>query len=272
MKFTGTIVLLLLTSFAGINRAQSATHQINRKGKFYFYWGWNRAGYSNSDINFRGKDYNFTLKKVAATDRQTEFSVDKYLNPANATIPQYNFRIGYYFTNHYSVSFGIDHMKYVVRENQFVKISGSISKTGTVYDGTYVEENIQIKKGFLLFEHTNGLNYINLDVRRIDEIFDFNKIRINLTEGLGAGILLPKTNTTLINYERYDEFHLSGYGINGIVGLNISFFEFLFVQTEFKGGYINMPDIRTTIAESDRASQNFFFYQFNVVFGAVFKF
>ena len=272
MKLTGKITILIILTFLSCPKAQTVAHGVIRKGKFYFYWGWNRAWYSNSDINFRGKDYNFNIKNVAAADRQTSFSIDKYLNPANATIPQYNFRVGYFITDNYSISFGIDHMKYVVRENQFVKITGHINNTGTVYDRSYSEENIQLKKGFLLFEHTNGLNYINFDVRRIDEVFNFNKVKINVTGGLGAGILLPKTNTTFINYKRYDEFHLSGYGINGMVGINISFFDSFFIQSEFKGGYINMPDIRTTIAETDRASQNFFFYQLNVVFGTVFKF
>lgn len=81
---------------------------------------------------------------------------------------------------------------------------------------------------------------------------------------------MPKTNTTLLNNERYDEFHLSGYGINATVGINVSFFNYFFVQTELKGGYINMPDIRTTQSPLDNASQDFFFAQLNIVFGVSF--
>ena len=29
------------------------------KGKFYFYWGWNKAQYSYSDLTFKGDDYEF---------------------------------------------------------------------------------------------------------------------------------------------------------------------------------------------------------------------
>ena len=36
------------------------------KGKFYFYWGWNKAQYTNSDLSFKGDDYDFTLYDVAA--------------------------------------------------------------------------------------------------------------------------------------------------------------------------------------------------------------
>lgn len=34
-----------------------------------------------------------------------------------------------------------------------------------------------------------------------------------------------------------------------------------------KGGFINMPDIRTTEFKADRAAQHFFFWQGNILFG-----
>ena len=52
-----------------------------KKGKFYFYWGWNKAQYSYSDIKFKGDNYNFSLFDVAAQDRQTTWDPAVYLNP-----------------------------------------------------------------------------------------------------------------------------------------------------------------------------------------------
>jgi hypothetical protein len=269
MKLIAAIILLLSTTFAGYAQDQQETKKHERKGDLYFFWGWNRGWYTNSDINFKGDDYNFTIEKVEAKDRQTKFGLNTYFNPTKATIPQYNFRVGYFITNNYNISFGIDHMKYIMVQDQAVKISGYINNTGTEFDDVYDNDNITLTKDFLQFEHTNGLNYANIEFRRFDEIYDLNKIKINITEGLGAGILLPRTNTTLLNKDRYDEFHLAGYGIDGIVAANISFFDYFFIESEFKGGFINLPDIRTTSSESDSANQHFFFYQFNVVFGAM---
>jgi hypothetical protein len=76
----------------------------------------------------------------------------------------------------------------------------------------------------------------------------------------------------LLNKERYDEFHLSGYGVNALVAVNITFFDALFIQSELKGGYINMPDIRTTQFTEDTASQSFFFAQLNLTFGVLLDF
>ena len=82
---------------------------------------------------------------------------------------------------------------------------------------------------------------------------------------------MPKTNSTLLNNERHDDFHLAGYGISAVVAINISFYEVFFIQSELKGGYINMPDIRTTMDKADRASQSFLFSQLNMVFGVSFN-
>lgn len=37
-----------------------------KKGTMFVFWGWNRAGFSNSDIRFRGNGYDFTLSNVVA--------------------------------------------------------------------------------------------------------------------------------------------------------------------------------------------------------------
>lgn len=268
MKFTGTFILLLFIFFTGFSQNQSQNTQTDRSGQLYLYWGWNWDWYSKSNIHFQGSDYDFTLDKVAAKDKQSKFDADYYINPANVTIPQYNIRIGYFIKNNYNISFGIDHMKYVVVQGQAVEISGNIENTGTKNDRSYSDDDIVITRDFLQFEHTDGLNYADIELRRFDELFTLNKVSLNITEGFGAGILYPRTSTVLFNNEVHDEFHLSGFGISGVVGINITFFKYFFIQTEFKGGYINMPDIEISSSNSEKASQSFFFYQLNAVFGA----
>ncbi|MEP6792758.1 MAG: hypothetical protein ABJB16_00410 [Saprospiraceae bacterium] len=271
MKFPGIILFLLCIIHSGFSQTQSDLQQISRKGNIYIYWGWNRGWFSKSDIHFKSSNYDFILKQVVSQDKPTRFTVNNYLNPFNATIPQTDFRIGFFISNNYALSAGFDHMKYVVLRDQVAKISGYISNTETVYDKIYSNEDIHITPDFLKFEHTNGLNYINMDVRRFDEILNLNKIKINLTEGIGAGMLIPKTNTTLFDKNNNDEYHISGYGISAVIAVNISFFKYFFIQSELKNGFINMPDIRITSNDTDKASQNFLFTQFNIVLGANFR-
>jgi len=270
--------ILVLTSlmsgilFSGNAQLFPNSPELNdNKGRIFAYWGWNIAWYTHSDIRFAGSDYHFKLYDVVAKDKPTAFDAGIYFNPEKATIPQYNFRIGYFINDHYSLSIGTDHMKYVMQSGQTVKISGKIENSGTTYDGTYYENDFVVAPDFLLFEHTDGLNYPNIELRRSDCLTGNKKIRLNTIAGLGIGILYPKTNTTLLGKERYDAFHLAGYGMDALVALNAEFFKHFFIQTELKGGYINMPDIRTTKSKSDFAKQSFFFAQYNVVFGYAFS-
>jgi len=271
------LIFSLFLSTFGHSQEVLETSKTSKKGSFYFYWGWNKSAYTKSDITFTGDNYNFTLYDVVADDRQSPFSANIYLNPANITIPQYNMRIGYFFNDKYNISFGVDHMKYVMRSSrnpnlaQWVTISGTIENSGTAYDGVYDHTPFQIKPDFLLFEHTDGLNYLNFELRRQDLLYTYKKLNLNSIIGAGSGALLPKTNATLLNNERNDAFHLAGFGTGLMVGLNVEFFNRFYIQTEAKVGYINMPDIRTTKFESDKAKQAFSYIEADIIFGVNFN-
>ncbi|MEG0850227.1 hypothetical protein ACHRVK_19995 [Flavobacterium plurextorum] len=267
----------------------------HNKGKFFVMWGGNRESYSNSDVNFRGKDYNFTVENMKAHDKPKGWHVD-YVNPVNMTIPQTNLRLGYFFSDHYSVTIGVDHMKYVMSQNQIANVNGYIDlpadQAGSIYNGVYNNRPVDMSIGgaqeggmppgstdtpFLIYEHTDGLNYINTEVSRFDDVSkwfglpNIDKVQINLTEGLGAGLLYPKTNTTLLGKDRHDDFHISGYGVSAKAGINVTFFKHFYIQGELKGGYINMQDIRTTVSNEDKASQDFFFFQRIIAVGGIFR-
>ena len=247
----------------------------HNKGKFFISWGGNRDSYSKSDITFRGKDYNFTLENVQAHDKPKGWHVD-YINPARMTIPQTNFRMGYFISDHYSVAIGVDHMKYVMSQNKAVDINGYYPNPGS-YDELLANNQVLLTEEFLKYEHTDGLNYVNTEFSRHDDISSIfkientDKIQVNLTEGVGFGLLYPKTNTTLLGKERHDDFHVSGFGTSLKAGLNVTFFKHFYIQGELKGGYINMQDIRTTQSTEDSASQDFFFFQRIIAVGGIFR-
>lgn len=270
MKFTFLGILLMFSVNTLISQDTEEPIQTN-KGKISIYWGWNRSWYTDSDINFSGTDYNFTLIDVEANDRQTPFALDPYFNPVLFTIPQYNFRLGYFIDDKWEISFGVDHMKYVMLQDQSVLIDGTIQNSQTAYDGQYERDAIRLTSDFLKFEHTDGLNYGNIELRYFDKLFEYKILKFNYLTGAGFGLLVPKTNTTLLNNERYDEFHLAGFGIGAVAGINLTFWNHVYLQSEFKVGYINMPDIRTTMNKTDKANQDFMFSQINIVFGYIFR-
>ena len=264
-RFAFLFAVCLLAQTA-ISQTATQTHQ---KGRFFAYWGWNRGWYTKSDLHFTGTGYDFTLDNVVAKDRQTPFAWNIYFHPTKITIPQTNFRVGYFLNKHYHVSLGTDHMKYVMRQGQTVKISGVISGSETPFDGTYQESDLVLSGDFLQYEHTDGLNYINVELGRNDGIRYFPRIRtrISLTESIGIGGLYPRSNVTLLHNARNDEYHWAGYGISAKGGLNLTFGRYFFLQTELKAGFINLPDVRTTASKTDKAAQHFGFVQHNYTFG-----
>lgn len=280
LKVVLTFCIFSQYTFAQQLPASPEKYTAHNKGKFYVYWGGNRENFSESDINFTGNGYNFTLNNVTAHDKPKGWNVD-YINPARMTIPQTNLRVGYYINDHYSIGIGVDHMKYVMTQNQTVNVNGYIDQPqgqpGAAFNGIYNNIPVQMTTDFLTFEHTDGLNFINAGISRTDDlskyigINDTDIVQLNLVTGLYGGFLYPKTNAMVLGKERHDDFHISGFGGAAEAGLNLTFFKHFFVLGEFKSGYINMNDIRTTYQGADRASQHFSYFQRMITFGGIFK-
>ena len=143
-------------------------------------WGGNREKYSKSNVRFWGKNYDFTINNMDAHDKAKGYHID-YINPARMTIPQTNFRMGYFLNDHYSIAIGVDHMKYVMSQNQVANVQGNInlplSDPASVYNGTYNNVPVQMTEAFLQYEHTDGLNYVNTEFSRHDDISFLFKIK-----------------------------------------------------------------------------------------------
>ncbi|MBK8611736.1 MAG: hypothetical protein IPL84_17830 [Chitinophagaceae bacterium] len=260
MKNIITIIACCLIANSGF--AQSGVDYSNtKKGQFYLLWGWNRAAYTKSNISFKGNDYDFKLYKVSAHDRPTTISATDYLRIDRITIPQTNFRLGYFIRKNLAISFGFDHMKYVMDNDQTVFMKGTIQRDGS-FKGEYNGDK-KLTEDFLTFEHTDGLNYINVEAEKYVNLYHAasNNCNIDALIGAGGGILMPRTNVHLLNYAISDRFHVSGFGVSLKAGIQATLFKHLVIKLENKYGYINMPDIVLHKSNSDgKGKQAFFFY------------
>jgi len=242
--------LLLLLS----DVAMAADHS----QRWYFMWGYNRALYQNSDIHFKGDGYDFTLLDVKGDDLPSSFDW-KYLFP-DVTIPQTVSKVGYYLDKNHRISFGVDHMKYRVRVDQSVKKTG-LDYLGGSGDGSAATEQL-LSSSYLKYEHSDGLNYINLGLDSLDSVWRSGSLEFSTFYGLDVGFVLPRSNVTLgPNNARYDEFHLAGYGAAVSVGVVLDLGKNWFVQFAAKQGVLVMDDVRTTSSSADSASQNIVFLQ-----------
>jgi hypothetical protein len=235
-----------------------------RKGKMSFAWGYNREVFSKSDIHLWGEGYNFVLRNAVAKDFPSPFNFKTYFGPNSLTIPQFNARLGYFITDNIQITFGYDHMKYVVQQNQEVVIDGYISHTRTnKFPGIYNGDLITITPDFLLFEHTDGLNYFSLEADYFQYLWKHENRKHALVAigGIGAGFVMPRSDVSIFGETAANVFHIAGFGTSIHAGIRFEFFKHFFIQGLSKGGFINLSDVITVENKQERAAHDFFFLE-----------
>jgi hypothetical protein len=174
----------------------SVQAQVKKKGisSMYIQWGYNTEWYTRSNIHFNMQNGNrFTLHMARMHDKPDMRGVLK--KPADISIPQYNYRIGFYLDKARSraIEINFDHAKYVVTAGQRVKVTGTI-------DGNPVDGDSTLNPGnFLHPEHTDGANWLHINYVQQHTIRltrDKKRALFNLIWKAGAGINIPRTDFT----------------------------------------------------------------------------
>lgn len=268
------ILLGILLPSLGFSQAKKP---YSRKGQGFIYWGYNRSTYAKSDIRFVGQGYDFTLHDVVAKDAPTPFGKE-YYDPALFSIPQFNFRGGYFFNDHWAISIGWDHMKYVMVNDQQSTISGTISaqvsnpaiQVNPAYVGTFDRKPIQVNSSdFLTFEHTDGFNFASVDIERFDRIWKAkNDIQgLDWLVGASIGAIVPRSDVRLFTVGKNNYWNVAGYGMALKAGLQFDISRRIFLRNDIKGGFARLNDIRTTGRDGDYAQQSIWYLEDYFVLG-----
>jgi len=272
--FIALFSLFSLTSFS---------RQTNKKGSYYITWGYNRSSYANSDIRFVGPGYDFTLLNAKALDFPTPIRDFKtYVNPELLSIPQFNFHAGYFIKDNLSISIGWDHMKYVVTDDQIVRVTGFINpQTSTpaitvnpAYVGTFNQTPLELDPDeFVHLEHTDGYNYASIEIEHYKSLFQSKKSRfaIDWIRGVGIGALVPRSDVHVFGVGKNNFWNLAGGGASLKTGLKFNFSKLLFFETTIKTGATKLWDIRTTGRSVDHAEQAIYFMEFYGALGFTIK-
>ncbi len=271
-----TLGVFLLSSLIGFGQGQNYSYKKKfgtQKNTMYFYWGYNRAAFTKSDINFYGPNYNFTLLNAKASDRPSrEFST--YVNLTTISVPQFNIRLGWYYKHRWDVSIGYDHMKYVMDDNQTLYINGVIEGTNnSELSGTYTNSDgkIPIRPQDLHYENTNGLNYISIQLNNTAPLYktNNNKFVIQRRAGGGIGPVVTQTDFNWDGNIYNSEFKLAGYGISLNAGVRFDFFNRFFFMSNWSAGMIHLPKNSTIQYQDHYAKQKFVYGQWELVGGVL---
>lgn len=266
---TLTIILCALTDSSA--NAQVSKHKKKHStdaGTFFFYWGYNRSYYTKSDIRFVGSDYDFKLKGVTAYDRPDTFSVRNYFSPDRLTVPQYNGRFGYYISDKWALSFGVDHYKYVMADQNQVLLDGHIGESvQSGWAGNHTDDPVVTNIDTFHYENTNGCNLLRFELMRSFDLYEIGaKRQLALTGNIGFGTG-PVLTFNDLNFGKLHSFatpSISGFHLSLNASLRLEFYKHFFVQMESALGYVNLmhvktrPDDRNQFARQDFCLSSYF--------------
>jgi hypothetical protein len=251
----------------------------NEKGTIFISWGYNRSAYTKSDLKLQGQGYNFNMQYSKARDHQSPLNSGDY-SLTKLSVPQYNFKIGYYYKQKWSISLGVDHMKYIFSDNNKVVVTGNLS-----YQSKYVSlgnninygsapillKNITTDRDVFHYENSKGLNYIHGELGLSEKLFVADKkgdFIVSSNVGLGAGLLLSYTNLLFDGVQNETTKSLSGYGLSTFAGLRFEFFKSVYLYSNFSVGFLHKIHEKTSMVDAVAyASQHFGYSQIEAGLG-----
>ena len=197
--------------------------------EYFVSWGYNGDGYSKSDIHFKqpslGND--FTMRNVQIRD--SKGWTDGLFAHA-LTVPQYNFRFGVFFNEKWGAEVALDHIKWIVREDQVVRMIGTL-------DGASVDTDIALTEDVLRYQLNNGANPIFFNVIRRWQLAGQpgRPGHFVLLGKAGGGFAIPHTENTVFGEDNDKGFQFGkGWNVDAAAAIRAHLFKGLYFEFEEK--------------------------------------
>ncbi|MEO6671423.1 MAG: hypothetical protein ABIN36_18210 [Ferruginibacter sp.] len=255
-----TFTILFFCLIIGFHSFAQKNHNRLING-MYVQWGYNTEWYTKSSIHFKMSNGNdFTLHNVKAHDKPDMDAV--YKEPLEVSIPQYNYRVGFYLNKMHTraIEINFDHAKYVVTDGQSARVTGRI-------DGKPVNgDSIMNRETFLHFEHTDGANWLHINYVKQHSLFTTKKSGrplLNYIWKLGAGINIPRTDFTWRGERLNNNFHVAGYNFGAEGGIRLYALKKFFFEFTAKTGYVRYVNALacTPTMKGNRATHGFGYFE-----------
>ena len=227
-----------------------------KNGSLYFSWGYNKEWYTPSTVHIRqaslGNDYK--MVRVKGHDHP---GWDEGLLSIPFTIPQYNYRLGYFFNEKQDLAIEInfDHTKYIISDNQDVHIKGQfegnkadITRHFSEAEGSYYYLN-------------NGANFLLFNlVKRFPLVQPGkkNNFKLDLLAKAGIGPVIPHVQNSLFGQKNEPGFQIGGWNTGVETAFRLTAFKYVYLELAQKFDYARYSNLKVY---EGRARQSFGCYE-----------
>jgi len=230
------------------NAQDKAKDTKKRKHEFYFSWGYNKEWYTNSTLHVSqpslGNDFSLVSEKAHDHPGWNDGILNKAIS-----IPQYNYRIGYFFNEKKGLAFEInfDHTKYLITDNQIVHVKGTMNGSPIDRDVLFKENDAVGADSSSYYYLNNGANFLLFNLVKRWHLLSNKKETIKI-DGLGkAGIgpLVPHVQNKFFNQPpNAQHFQVGGWNI-GVEGtLRATFYNLVYIEYNNKLDYARYSGLK----------------------------
>lgn len=232
------------------------------RGELYFSWGYNTEWYTRSNVRINQPDLNnhYTFTKIKGHDRK---GWDERLFKKDLTIPQYNYRLGYFFNTEkgWGVEINFDHTKFIFEDGQDAVVRGKLN--GKTVDTTirFSEDN-----GFYYYLN-NGANFLLFNLVKRSKLFSTknDNLKLDFLGKAGLGPVIPHVENSLFGEPNKPHFQFGGWNMGIEAALKASFFRYGYIEYSNKLDYARYANLRVY---KGTAKQAFGTYEMILSFGA----
>jgi hypothetical protein len=260
-----TLILVALVLSVSVFSQTEKKKKIVKNGSFYFSWGYNGEWYTHSDIHISqpALNNNFSFLNVTATDHK---GWDHELFSKALTIPQYNYRFGYFFNEKqdWGLEINFDHTKYVLDWGQPVHEKGTIN-------GKSVDTTVAANGTSIIWMLNNGANFLQLNLVKKFKLLDVwnSKLQIDFLAKAGAGPVIPHVENTILGQDNIPHFQFGGWNADLDGSFRVTVLKHVFLEYQSKvvyGRYFHLH------VYEGLADQHFGCFEMALVLGGTFKF
>jgi hypothetical protein len=228
----------------------------------YASWGYNEEWYTKSSVHVDQSSLgnNYTLEHVTAHDHE---GWNKGIFNKAFTIPQYNYRIGFWLNEKRGLAFEVnfDHTKYLIKGSQDITLKGTLNHEPA--NETIIFDH---DHGFFYYLN-NGANFLLFNVvKRWGLIrLPHNSFQLDIMGKAGVGPVVPHVENAFFGKPNNPHFQLGGWNTGLETALRATILRYAYIEFAQKVDYARYSGLKIY---DGTAKQSFGTYELILTVGA----